>query len=71
MVQTVASGPIVLSAGQALSITVSVGVATCVAEPDGNEPTTARGDRLIAEAGRALYAAKRAGRNRVCRFEET
>ena len=41
-------------------VTVSVGVATIT--PEASLPP----ERLIASADRAMYAAKRQGRNRVC-----
>jgi len=48
--------------GRALSITVSVGASVC-------NPDTGGVDELVKEADAALCDAKRAGRNRVCRFE--
>jgi diguanylate cyclase (GGDEF)-like protein len=54
-----AASPITLTSGQAIDLTVSIGGA---AFPD--DAGDAEG--LIAAADRALYAAKQAGRNRVC-----
>jgi diguanylate cyclase (GGDEF)-like protein len=54
-----ATSPITLTSGQAIDLTVSIGGA---AFPD--DAGDAEG--LIAAADRALYAAKQAGRNRVC-----
>lgn len=58
---TVASAPFPTSAGQ-LDVTVSIGVAT---------RTDATADELILQADQALYQAKRAGRNRVIKAEQT
>jgi diguanylate cyclase (GGDEF)-like protein len=48
--------------GRAIPITISVGASGC-------DPDTSGIDALIKQADLALYEAKRAGRNRVCRFE--
>jgi diguanylate cyclase (GGDEF)-like protein len=48
--------------GRAIPITISVGASGC-------DPDTSGVDALIKQADVALYEAKRAGRNRVCRFE--
>ena len=54
----IASHTIPLDSGQAVSLTVSIGVATC--------PTNALSENeLIATADQAMYAAKNGGRNRV------
>lgn len=54
-----ATSPITLTSGQAIDLTVSIGVAA-FPEDAGDE------EGLIAAADQALYAAKQAGRNRVC-----
>lgn len=56
---TVAGAPVVLEAGVGLSVTTSVGVAICP-----RDATTPEG--FVHAADRALYRAKRSGRNRVC-----
>jgi diguanylate cyclase (GGDEF)-like protein len=61
--EAVAAGPIEVSAGVSLPITVSVGVASF---PSDAEDDTA----LLAAADRALYAAKAWGRNRVVEAAE-
>ena len=53
-----ASQTIPLASGQAITITMSIGIATFPQEAES-------GDGLIRVADRALYAAKQAGRNRV------
>lgn len=55
--QTVSAAPVRISEGQSLSITASFGVAGYVA---GDSPET-----LIKRADRALYEAKKTGRNKV------
>ncbi len=51
--------------GQAIPLTVSVGVASCI-------PSQTHGiDWLIRHADNALYAAKREGRNRTMVYRET
>jgi diguanylate cyclase (GGDEF)-like protein len=52
-----------LGIGTRVSITVSIGIASCPEHAD--EPQT-----LVAAADRALYAAKQAGRNRVCSYSD-
>lgn len=44
-------------------ITVSIGVATIIASPSENTAT------LVSQADQALYAAKRTGKNRVCKYD--
>jgi diguanylate cyclase (GGDEF)-like protein len=44
----------------ALTVTISLGVATCIASEKANP------NALVAEADKALYEAKKSGRNRVC-----
>jgi diguanylate cyclase (GGDEF)-like protein len=48
--------------GQRISVTISVGASHCTADSN-------RIEEILKEADIALYQAKRAGRNRVCRFE--
>jgi diguanylate cyclase (GGDEF)-like protein len=55
-----ASRALPVTAGQAIAITVSIGVATFPKDAKSE-------DRLIGAADEALYAAKQVGRNRVCR----
>jgi len=47
--------------GRRIAVTISIGVSVCRAEMSGF-------DELLKEVDVALYEAKRAGRNRVCRF---
>jgi two-component system, cell cycle response regulator len=58
------SRPVVLPDGKTLSVTLSVGVSTLHQSVRGAD-VDARARELVAAADRALYAAKRAGRNRV------
>ncbi len=46
--------------GRAIAVTLSIGVATL-------EPSHAEHEELVASADRQLYAAKKGGRNRVCK----
>lgn len=59
--ETLAHYAIPLDPGPTVNLTVSIGVATYPEDSDSAE-------KLIGAADQALYAAKRAGRNRVCRF---
>ena len=61
---SIADRPVVLASGMALSLTVSIGVATLIA-PERSKPLESIADALVARADRALYQAKAAGRNRV------
>ncbi len=54
--------PFITGTGKAIGITVSIGTASFPSHAD-----TAQA--LVSAADTALYAAKRAGRNQVCRFE--
>ena len=60
----VANHPIKLSSGPTVNLTCSIGVAAF--GEDG-----ASDNEIIGSADSALYAAKHAGRNRVCRLEKT
>jgi diguanylate cyclase (GGDEF)-like protein len=60
----VASRPFHLTTGQSLTITISIGVATFP------HPEITDEEDLIEVADRALYRAKREGRNRVCTMDE-
>ena len=55
--------PVVVTADQSAAVSASIGVALC--PEDGTEP-----ELLLARADAAMYAAKRAGRNRVRYFHE-
>jgi diguanylate cyclase (GGDEF)-like protein len=57
----VAARPIPIALGQTVGLTVSIGVATYPHDAESEET-------LIAAADQALYAAKNAGRNRVCQW---
>lgn len=61
--ETMGRYPIVIRKGKHLNVTVSIGVACFPADADKEEA-------LIAAADQALYAAKKAGRDRVCRFTD-
>jgi len=56
--------PVERSVGGAVPVTVSIGVAECMLSESG-EALEAVGERLLARADAALYAAKEAGRNTV------
>jgi diguanylate cyclase (GGDEF)-like protein len=58
--QRIAGTPLQAEGG-ALSVTVSIGIAAL-------DPADASGDAALVRADKALYCAKRAGRNRVERF---
>ena len=58
----VAGHAVAVTADQAISMTVSIGVASY---PDGANAV----QKLLSAADQALYAAKSAGRNRVCRWD--
>ena len=53
---------VIVAGGQRIPVTVSVGAS-------GGRADTINVEALLKEADLALYEAKRAGRNRVCRFE--
>jgi diguanylate cyclase (GGDEF)-like protein len=55
--------PFDIGGGERISITASIGVASYPSEVDSRA-------KLAAAADSALYAAKQAGRNRVCRYEK-
>ena len=57
----VATQPITIAPGRTVGLTVSIGVATYPHDADSEE-------KLIGAADQALYAAKNAGRNRVCQW---
>ncbi|MBI4531432.1 MAG: diguanylate cyclase [Candidatus Latescibacteria bacterium] len=59
----VASHPFRLPAGQLLTVTISIGVATFP------RPEITDEEKLIEAADRALYRAKHGGRNRVCAMD--
>ncbi|MDJ0738611.1 MAG: DUF484 family protein [Gammaproteobacteria bacterium] len=63
----IAAEPVMLASGDAVAVTVSIGVATLA---DGRR-STARdaGEAMLDAADRAVYRAKQAGRNRVCRAD--
>jgi diguanylate cyclase (GGDEF)-like protein len=63
VVEAVAANPVVIEGGASLMVTISAGVAVL---PDD----VSRIDVLLGAADRALYAAKRGGRNRVVMYAE-
>ncbi len=60
----IADQPIQLPGGKAVPVTVSIGVAAVT--PDRDSTTEELAAELLAQADRRVYAAKEAGRNRVC-----
>ena len=62
--EAISESPIDLENGEAVSITVSIGIATVGPGEDESDLKTV-GDSLLARADVALYAAKSAGRDRV------
>ena len=58
--KSIAASTVIISEGQSVNVTVSIGVATFPEDADSK-------DKLIAVADKALYAAKAAGRNKVLR----
>ncbi len=56
--------PLILSSGEQLEVTVSIGVAL-LASQEGDEPIEKTAQKLLARADQALYEAKGSGRNRV------
>lgn len=65
----IAADPIRLDTGEAISITVSIGVAAW--STSNQSPADASAERLLALADQAVYRAKSTGRNRVCVAGET
>lgn len=53
---------VIVAEGKRIAVTISIGVSACTADMRTVED-------LLNEADIALYAAKRGGRNRVCRYE--
>jgi diguanylate cyclase (GGDEF)-like protein len=69
--EIIASHPIPLGPGQTVTLTVSIGVAAYPEDVDSAEGLADSAEQLIRASDKALYAAKEAGRNRVCRFGKT
>jgi diguanylate cyclase (GGDEF)-like protein len=63
--RTVESSPVEIAGGDPISFTISIGVACLKDLPKSRESLEKAGVGLLAEADRALYAAKDQGRNRV------
>ena len=61
----VRSSPVQVADGQAVTVTLSIGVATCVPSR-GEKDLAAVGEALVRSADTALYRAKNEGRDRVC-----
>jgi diguanylate cyclase (GGDEF)-like protein len=64
LLKAVAESPFDIGSGRAISVTVSIGIATYPLHTNEIES-------LFAAADSALYAAKHNGRNRVCVYEQT
>jgi len=62
--QSIAEQPLVLTSGENLDVTISVGVAALLPAVE-NEPVETTAQHLVARADHALYEAKALGRNRV------
>lgn len=62
--QAVAARPLAISATDEISLTVSIGLAVFPGDAE-------TGDDLVKKADKALYRAKKEGRNRVCRSKAT
>jgi diguanylate cyclase (GGDEF)-like protein len=60
----VAAEPVQMPNGEAVTITVSIGIASAQPLPNSNDLKTV-GDSLLARADVALYRAKSEGRNRI------
>ena len=67
--QAIAAEPISLEDGSNVELTVSIGVSTLQAYPKPS--TEAAGEALLQAADQAVYRAKKEGRNRVVRADET
>lgn len=62
--QSIAELPLLLSSGDSIDVTASIGVAT-LARTASEEPVDTTIQNFVARADRALYRAKQEGRNRV------